>query len=42
MIMAIEPSYKIILWSRKKRRRRKSIRGRRTRRRSSWDILTVQ
>ena len=46
MTMAIEPSYKIVFWSRKRRRMRKrktkSRMGRRRRRKSSRDMLTVQ
>ena len=41
--MAIEPRYKIVFWSRKRKRRgkRKKKSGRR-RRKSSKDMLTVQ
>ena len=43
MTMAIEPSYKIIFWSRKRRRMgKRKKKSRRRRRKSSKDMLTVQ
>ena len=42
LTMAIEPSYNIVFWSKKMRRsKRKIIRGKRRRRRSSRDILII-
>ena len=40
--MTIEPSYKIVFWSRKRRRRRKRMSMRVQRRRSGRDMLTLQ
>lgn len=40
MTMAIDPSYKIVFWGRKRRRRR-SIRERRGRGRISRNMLTI-
>ena len=42
LTMAIERSYKIVFWSRKRRRRTKRKSMRERRRRSSREMLTVQ